>query len=53
MNLVLMLSFIDGKGFGFRRSGGGFKGGSKHFGAFRQPSTYNRVPNYGTSMNRP
>jgi len=50
MNLVLMLSLIEGKGFGGGRgSSGGFKGGSKGTGTFGGASGYNRV----NTMNKP
>jgi hypothetical protein len=55
MNIVLMLSLIEGKGFGFggRGGGGGFKGGSQRFGTYARPSSYNRMNSYGSTMYRP
>ena len=41
MYLVLMLSLIEGKGFGGSRGGGGFKGGSKGPGTFGGSSGVN------------
>ena len=53
VNLVLMSSMIEGKGFSFGR-GGGFKGGSPtRAGTFGGSSSYNRGSNYGGYMSRP
>ena len=53
MNIVLMLSLIEGKGFGFGGRGGGFRGGSQRFGTYGRPSSYNRMNSYGSTMYRP
>ncbi len=53
MNLVLMLSLIEGKGFSGGRGGGGFKGGSKGTGTFGGSSSYNRPNSYGNNMGKP
>lgn len=53
MNLVLMLSMIDGKGFGGSRGGGGARvSGSKGSGTFGGSSGYNRPNNYGSNVGR-
>ncbi len=68
INLVLMSSLIEGKGFGFGR-GGGYKGGSSRgsglfgggyrggssrgSGLFGGSSSYNRGTGYGGYMNKP
>ncbi len=52
INLVLMSSLIEGKGFGFGR--GGFKGGSsRRSGIFGGSSSYNRGSGYGGYMSKP
>ena len=53
INLVLMSSLIEGKGFRFGR-GGGFKGGSSRgSGIFGGSPSYNRGNNYGGYMSQP
>ena len=53
MNLVLMFSLIEGKGFGGSRGGGGFKGGAKSPGTFGGSSGQNRANSYGGGMAKP
>ncbi len=54
MNLVLVLSVIEGKGFGGGRGGsGGSKVGSRGPGTFSGSSNYNRANSYGNNMGKP
>lgn len=40
----------EGKGFGFGKYGGGFRGGnSKYGGIFRRPTSFNRGGMYGNT----
>ncbi len=52
VNLVLVLSVIEGKGFSGGR-GSSFKGGSKGTGTFGGPSSYSRANNYGSNVGQP